>query len=428
MAAKDDLAPELRQVARELETLMRSKRSELIGAASFPAICEAPRVRSEARRLDVKLDTTHDIRRVLDGVLAKRQEEERQSDAIHDRPLAEPMKILLGIEPTTGEMGVMERSRLAARPRTVSVATMVNKHKPIIAREFAAYLLEPELPEDSVFERVLAADDLTVALDALSQGEARRLAVETVESHRDFYLSLARLYLAADEHVDQAGEGSWSVRDEALAALHGFASSPSCDLYWLWYFTDFMDEKEDPDLPSRFLWLVAVFGAARGAVPKFQGRELHLLLHASAEAGPNLHVFLEALEKTEVGLGLIENWLELFQPRTGETPHLTDTHMRCLGAWAAAELLIHPSELGKQAEWCLARYLARYGLSGDKAQIAGAVRVYWKGATKSDLPRIHDSPEDREFLRCASGPDGIDIYDVGLTLEGLVTKHLDKHH
>lgn len=429
MTPTEDRPPELPEVVDDLLELMRNKRSELRTAVDFPAVCGAARVQAEARRLSVSLQTTHDLRRVLDGVLTKRKEEEKQAGELLARPLAEPMKILLGIAPGTGELGVTARAPDAAGFRSVAPATMINKHQPIIAREFAAYLLEDdaELGQRSVFERVVEAEDFVTALDALSASEARQLAVETVEDSRDFYQSLSTLYSAA-RYVSQGNSRSWPLEDETLAGLHALAPSHLCSIYWLRYFLDFWEEKEDPDLPSRFRWLLAVLASVQSVIPTFQRREQDLLLHAAAEAGPNLHVFLERLEQSEVGTALIEKWGNLFQPRIDETPPLREAHMGILGALAAAELLIHPSELSKRTEWCIARYVARYGSQGDKARIEAALWKYWKGDSKSGLPRIYDCAADRGFLSSVRRTENIDIYDVALTLEGLVTNYIDKSH
>lgn len=429
MPPADDPPPELSKVEEELLDLMRRKRSELETAAVFPGICEAARVRAEARRLDVGLETTHDMRRVLDEVLTKREQEEREAGVGLERPLGEPMKVLLGIASGTGELGVMARAREAAGLRKVTPETMINKHQPVIAREFAAYLLEDdaELGQHSVFERVVEAEDFVATLDALSVSEARQLAVETVEDSRDFYQSLSTLYSAA-QYVSQGDGRSWPLDDETLAGLHTLAPSHLCNIYWLRYFLDFWGEKENPDLPSRFRWLSAVLASVQNVIPTFQRREQDLLLHAAAEAGANFHIFLERLEQSEVGTALIEKWADLFQPRIDETPPLREAHMGVLGALAAAELLIHPSELSKRTEWCIARYLACYGSQGDKARIEAALWKYWKGDSKSGLPRIYDCAADRGFLSSVRRTENVDIYDVALTLEGLVTNYLDKRH
>lgn len=407
------------RVVEELRTLART-RKRYVRPAAFPSVVESQRVQKEANRLGLSLDHRDEFLETLHKILLARAKEEEAAAKTDDYPtatvdswkkfcVAEPAIALLGLIPTTESKLLGERRAKAAQSRgrikRVKSRTIKNdNHEPIILEEVALLLVSEEpLPREDTPRVSLEtfrqdpAPDFNDVTDGLSQARVRRLAVDLVLSYREFHVTLEDLQYSLP--LPPSDDGS----DDELffPSMHAFARRRLDNEFLLHVAIalGLAEEKASTQL-SRFGWLACVLFILHYQCIAFSLRGHALLAHAGRQADGNLHVFLETMERSELGRQELKGWISDFAPESYEPRRLSKTHRTWLRGLSVAGILISPNVVTESEKQSVVKWIADTEIAEDDDN--------WPGGLKSsDIKRgsweIEDSPGDREFLQRCGG-------------------------
>lgn len=443
-------AARLKLLQDDLRRLVRTTKRD-VKPADFPALLDAGRVRQCAERLGLSLSHSDDFLDVLRSILKERAEEEERAASAERFPsgtaddwrkfrVAEPAIALLGLTRATTMKGREERREEAAKSRgrakAVTGRTIKNaNHEPVIIEEIALLLASDQpLAEDVITVTLETIRNNSSSLDCvelthgLSKDESRRLAVEFVDSYREFHDELRSLADAARpwsaqaddlERVDLflervgtalglpvspsppfnrddfAQENNRELDDELFfSSLHAFANRRLTNEHLMDFAGDL--ENMEKDTPTnRFAWLGRVLQALHYHLIAFDLRGWALLSHAAERAAGNYHVFLETMESTQFGCETLRLWAEDLRPQSYDPVKLSNTHFIWLTGLTAARLLVAPRELRDRERHAVICWVLTNGAKEDARQLSNLMR---EGDAR-DWLEFSDSQYDTAFLR-----------------------------